>query len=99
MSQDISTNAVGKLIVLPSTFIGSPRYLHEYTQDAMTYVRHGGKPSLFITFTCNPKDEELLSTMEENGPIHYRQELIARVFNQKIKIFHDLIVKGKKQHN
>lgn len=94
MINDVPTNSVGKLIVLPSTFIGSPRYLHEYTQDAMTYVRHGGKPSLFITFTCNPKDEELLSVMEDNVPVHYRQDLIARVFHQKIKIFHDLIVKG-----
>ncbi|GBP09456.1 hypothetical protein EVAR_91551_1 [Eumeta japonica] len=32
---------------------GSPRYLHEKIQDAMTYVRNYGRPDLFVTFTCN----------------------------------------------
>lgn len=91
---DIHSNSIGKLIVLPSSFVGSPRYLHQYTQDAMAYVRHGGKPTLFITFTCNPKDEDILSFIEGNAPVHYRQDLIARIFHQKIKIFHDLLIKG-----
>ena len=29
---------VGRRIVLPSTFTGGPRYMHERQQDAMTYV-------------------------------------------------------------
>lgn len=28
--------------------------MHQYSQDAMTYVRKYGRPDLFITFTCNP---------------------------------------------
>ncbi|GBO31193.1 hypothetical protein AVEN_71814-1 [Araneus ventricosus] len=40
-----------KLVILPSTFTGCPRNMHENAQDAVTYVRHGGKPSLFITYT------------------------------------------------
>ncbi|GFW43562.1 helitron_like_N domain-containing protein [Trichonephila clavipes] len=28
----------GQWIILPSSFTGSPRYMHERTQDAMTYV-------------------------------------------------------------
>ncbi|GBM25087.1 hypothetical protein AVEN_96665-1 [Araneus ventricosus] len=39
----------GKLVILPSTFTGSPRNTHEYAQDAVTYVHHRRKPSLFIT--------------------------------------------------
>ncbi|GBM99225.1 hypothetical protein AVEN_182331-1 [Araneus ventricosus] len=39
-----------KLVILPSTFTGCPRNMHEYAQDAITYLRHGGKPSLFITY-------------------------------------------------
>ena len=27
--------------------------MHQYAQDAMTYVRVYGRPDLFITFTCN----------------------------------------------
>ena len=30
---------VGRRIILPSTFTGGPRYMHERQQDAMTYVR------------------------------------------------------------
>jgi hypothetical protein len=31
---------VGRLTILLATYIGSPRHMHEYAQDAMTYVRH-----------------------------------------------------------
>jgi hypothetical protein len=47
------------MVILPSTFTGGPRYMHERTQDAMTYVRHYGRPDLFITFTCNPCWDEI----------------------------------------
>lgn len=40
---------LGTMVVLPSSFTGGPRYMHERTQDAMTYVRHFGRPDLFIT--------------------------------------------------
>ncbi|GBP31345.1 hypothetical protein EVAR_48002_1 [Eumeta japonica] len=33
---------IGRLTILPSTYIGSPRHMHEYAQDAMTYVRNYG---------------------------------------------------------
>ncbi|GBN66425.1 hypothetical protein AVEN_31668-1 [Araneus ventricosus] len=49
----------GKLVILPSTFKGCPRNIHEYAQDAVTYVRHGGKPSLFMTYTFNPNCKEM----------------------------------------
>lgn len=67
--------------------------MQQYTQDAMTYVRHGGKPTLFITYTCNPKNEELLRNLRDT-PAHLRQDVIARVFHQQLLIFHDVIVKG-----
>ncbi|GFT65253.1 helitron_like_N domain-containing protein [Trichonephila clavipes] len=45
---------VGQLIILPSSFTGSPRYMHERTQGAMNNVQNYGDSDLFITFTCNP---------------------------------------------
>lgn len=90
---NITPNSIGKLIVLPATFTGSPRYLQQYTQDAMTYVRYGGKPTLFITYTCNPKNEDLLKNLDEE-PAHLRQDTIARVFHQQILLFHDVIIRG-----
>ncbi|UYV65707.1 hypothetical protein LAZ67_3005188 [Cordylochernes scorpioides] len=29
---------IGQIVILPSSFTGGPRYMHERTQDAMTYV-------------------------------------------------------------
>lgn len=45
---------VGRMTILPATYIGSPQHMHEYAQDAMSYVRHYGTADLFITFTYNP---------------------------------------------
>ncbi|XP_044312745.1 uncharacterized protein LOC123037188 [Drosophila rhopaloa] len=56
--------SIGCLTILPATYVGSPRHMHEYAQDAMTYVRNYGRPDLFITFTCNPKCPEITSLHE-----------------------------------
>ena len=37
---NVTSENLGKLVVLPSSFSGGPRYMHEYAQDGMTYVRH-----------------------------------------------------------
>jgi len=51
-SQDCN---IGKKVILPSSFVGSPRYQHQLYQDAMRIVAKYGKPDYFITFTCNPR--------------------------------------------
>lgn len=52
---DANTTEVGQMVILPASFTGGPRYMHERTQDAMTYVCHYGRPDLFITITCKPE--------------------------------------------
>ncbi|GFR12144.1 ATP-dependent DNA helicase [Trichonephila clavata] len=86
---------VGQLIILPSSFTGSPRYMHERTQDAMTYVRNYGRPDLFITFTCNPAWSEIENELFLGQKPHNRHDLLARVFHGKLKILMNLINKGK----
>ena len=49
---DGNPDNIGKQVILPSSFTGSPRYLHEYVQDAMYYVRTFGRPDLFATLTA-----------------------------------------------
>ncbi|GBL84498.1 hypothetical protein AVEN_117242-1 [Araneus ventricosus] len=49
----------GKLIILPSSFSGSPRHMQQNYQDSMAMVRKFGKPDLFLTFTCNPPWSEI----------------------------------------
>ncbi|KAJ4441100.1 hypothetical protein ANN_10950 [Periplaneta americana] len=84
----------GKIVILPATFTGSPRHMHEYAQDAMTYVRTYGRPDLFITFTCNPiwpeiKDELIFG----QAPID-RHDLTARVFKQNLIKLIDVLTKS-----
>nr|GEW18617.1 uncharacterized protein [Tanacetum cinerariifolium] len=52
---DTSAAGLGKRIVLPQTYIGSPRYTMHHYQDAMALCRTYNNPDLFITFTLNPK--------------------------------------------
>ena len=40
IANDGNTNNLGQLVILSSTFTGSLRYMHEYTQDAMTDIRN-----------------------------------------------------------
>ena len=88
-----NTRDLGQLIILPSSFTGGPRYMHERTQDAMTYERCHGRPDLFITCTCNPKwiQRELMPGQS----VYDRHDLLARVFHQKVKSQMNLIVKGR----
>uniref|UniRef100_UPI00358E4945 uncharacterized protein n=1 Tax=Myxine glutinosa TaxID=7769 RepID=UPI00358E4945 len=60
VNNDGDVQDMGQLVILPTTFTGGPRYMHEWTQDAMAYVRNYGRPDLFLTFTCNPKWEEII---------------------------------------
>lgn len=58
--------------------------MHEYTQDAMTYVRNYGRPDLFVTFTCNPNWQEIKTYLLPGQSPHDRPDLTARIFKQKL---------------
>ncbi|XP_054259695.1 uncharacterized protein LOC128984403 [Macrosteles quadrilineatus] len=88
-------NNLGQVVILPSTFTGSPRYMHEHAQDALAYVRHYGRPDLFITMTCNPKWEEITSELFPGQKATGRHDVVARVFRQKIIKFIAVITKGE----
>ncbi|XP_050340441.1 uncharacterized protein LOC126766765 isoform X2 [Bactrocera neohumeralis] len=90
---DANVNSIGRLTILPATYIGSPRHMHEYAQDAMSYVRHYGRPDLFITFTCNPKWNDIKCHLFPGQSTTDRHDLTARVFREKQKAMMDLIVK------
>ncbi|XP_043865136.1 uncharacterized protein LOC122757337 [Drosophila mojavensis] len=80
---DGDSENVGRLTILPATYTGSPRHMHEYAQDAMTYVRHYGRPDLFITFTCNPKWIEIIQLLLPGQTSSDRHDITARVFNSR----------------
>ena len=90
---DGNTTNVGKLTILPSSYTGSPRHMHEYAQDAIAYVRHYGRPDLFITFTCNPAWDDIQQLLFPGQSPVDRHDITARVFRQKLKSLMDFMVK------
>ena len=79
MNADRNGNNVGQLIILPATYVGSPRHMQEYAQDAMTYVCQYSRPDLFITFTCNPKWIEITNLLLPGQSSSDRHHITARV--------------------
>ena len=74
---------VGKIVVLPSTFVGSPRYMMQNYQNAMAIVRMKGKPDLFITMTCNPNWREIKDNLLQGQQALDHSDIYARVFYLK----------------
>ena len=88
---DTDGSSVGRKIILPASFIGSARNMNQLYQDAMAIVRRYGKPDLFITVTCNPKWEEIASSLLPGQTPSDRPDIITRVFHQKLKkLLHDI---------
>lgn len=91
---DENISDIGKHVILPSTYIGSPRHMHEYAQDALTYVRRFGRADLFITFTCNPKWKDINELLLIGQSPADRHDIIARVFKQKLTNLMNVITKN-----
>ena len=83
MAAATDPNQIGKKFILPSTFVGSPRYMHEKIQDGMTYVRLYGRPTFFITMTCNPNWEEIQNELPPGQKATHRHDIVARVYRRK----------------
>ena len=85
----------GKLVILPSSFSGSPRNMMMKYQDAMAVVRHCGKPDFFITVTCNPRWKEIKQSIAEYDKVEDRSDIVVRVFDGKVKQIKKYLVKEK----
>jgi len=81
-------------VILPSSFVGGPCYMQQRKQDTMAYVRNYGRPDLFITMTCNPQWPDIKSCLY-SIQIPADRNIIARIFNLKVKKRIDLITKEK----
>ena len=90
---NIDASNIGQYVILASSFTGSPRYMNEKSQDAMTYVRKFGRPDLFITCTCNPEWPEIKNELLPDQKSYDRHDLVSRVFHLKLKKMIDLLTK------
>ena len=57
----------GKLY-LPSTFVGSPRYMKLHYLDSMALVSRLGVPDLFVTYTCSGQWTDLKGSTRHGSP-------------------------------
>ncbi|XP_073418380.1 uncharacterized protein [Dendrobates tinctorius] len=71
----------GRIVILPSSFTVGKRAMTQNYQDAMTLVAKFGKPDLFITFTCNPKWEEIQSGLLQHETATDRPDLVSTIFH------------------
>lgn len=92
---DSDPKKLGKVFMLPSAFIGSPRYMNKRMQDAMIYMHHFGRSDLFVTFTYNPKCSKITRELLPGQRTSDRHDLIARVFQLKVTLLIRLIHSGK----
>lgn len=77
-------SALGKLWVLPASFIGGPRDMRRRYMDAFALMQKYGKPDIFLTMTCNPNWEEITSELEPGQKSQDRCDLVVRVFKAKL---------------
>ncbi|CAJ0643332.1 9279_t:CDS:2 [Entrophospora sp. SA101] len=75
---------VGRRIVLPATFIGSPRDMIQRYQDAMALL-HIGKPDLFITMSCNPNWPEIQALLLPGQMAQDQPDITVRIFHEKLQ--------------
>ena len=89
-----ASSGTQKPIVLPSSFVGSPRDYGQRYQDALAMVRENGKPDMFITMTCNPRWREITDEMLPGEKWEDKFDLCCRVFRLKLKQLVGLIEDG-----
>jgi hypothetical protein len=89
---DVNIANIDKGIILPSSFTGVSQHMHQLYQDAMAIVRTKGKPNYFLTMTCNLRWIEIQKKLLIGQTWNMRPNLVARVFQLKVKAFFDLIM-------
>ena len=82
---DITVNpdAIGKKVILPSSYLGGDRFMQQIFQDSMDIIQQIEQPSLFITFTANPKCSEIEDELLPGQAAQGRPDLVAGVFHLK----------------
>jgi hypothetical protein len=73
----------GRRVILPSTFMGGDRYMHQQYLDSMAVFQRFGRPHLFITGTANPEWPEIKENLKPGQKAIDRPDLVARVFKLK----------------
>ncbi|GJE95688.1 ATP-dependent DNA helicase [Phanerochaete sordida] len=90
---NVDLNQVGTKVILPSSYIGGARHMHQIYQDSMAIARHYRKVDIFLTMTCNPAWDEILRELQPGQRPEDRPDLLSRVFKLKRDALLDDIMK------
>ena len=81
-----ATGQIGRLVVLPATYIGGDRYMRMKMHDIISISNSLGHPDVFLTMTCNPYWPEITDAIFEGQKSQDRPDICNRVFKMKQKI-------------
>ena len=81
----VDLNQMGQRIILPSSYLGGPRDMHQRYLDGMAIARHFKKIDIFMTMTANPTWPEIERELLNGQSASDRPDLVARVFQLKKK--------------
>lgn len=57
----VDPSNAGQGFIVPSSFVGSARYMQQNFQDSLVVCRKIGYPDLFLTMMCNPYWDEIFA--------------------------------------
>lgn len=80
---------------LPSSYTGSNRHLKKLAANALALVGGRGKPTIFITLTCNPRWPEIVRELLRGQTAFDRPDVTCRVFHTKLQLVLKLIRQGE----
>ena len=70
-------NSEQTAIILPASFTMGDRFMSEYYKDAMALVREYGKPTFFVTVTCNTKWPEITEQLKPGQSVFDRSDIVC----------------------
>lgn len=88
-------NDIGRLVVLPSTHIGSERYMRQKMQDIIAISNSIGHLDIFLTMTCNPRWPEMVNALLPGQKSRDRPDLSDRMLRMKLKLLLNYIKEEK----
>ena len=88
-------DSMEKNTFLSQSFNGSRRHLLALAQSAICLVTEFGRPTLFVTFTCNPRWSEIKEMLLEGETAYDRADITNKVFHTKLERFLHNMRNGK----
>ena len=89
----LDLNQLGQRIILPSSYLGGPRDMHQRYLDGMAIARHFQKIDIFLTMTANPNWPEVIHELLPGQHVCDRPDLVSRAFHLKQKSLLKAILK------